>query len=171
MVSPRRLVLVGAPASGKTSVGRLVAERLGSSFTDTDEVLAERLGLSLPEAWVSLPPERIAATDAETCRTVLATRDGVIALGSASVADPGVRAELAGRTVVWLRVSAAQASRRLGMAALGMDNLVALRRHLDGLLAERQRWYEEVATDRVDTDGLGVADAADRVCTAWGGGA
>jgi len=81
-----------------------------------------------------------------------------------------VRASLAGRTVVWLQVSAAQASRRLGMTALGMDALVAMRTRLDDLLRERQRWYEEVATLRLDTDRLSVADAVQGVERVWTGG-
>mgnify|MGYP005818257653 CR=1 FL=1 len=169
MVSGPALVLVGAPAAGKTTVGRELAARSGQAFTDTDEVLAQRLGLSLPEAWASLPPERIAAEEADACLAALAP-EGIVALGSAAVADAAVRAALAGRTVVWLRVSAAQASRRLGMAALGMDALVAMRTRLDGLLQERERWYEEVATHRLDTDRLGVNDVVDGVERVWTGG-
>lgn len=161
-----QLVLVGPPAAGKSTLGRTVAEQLGAEFTDTDEQLAAELGLSLTEAWASLPAERITAAETRTCLAAL-ERPGIIALGSASVADPAVRAALAGRPVVWLQVSAAQASRRLGMAALGMETLVAVRSRLAALLRERDPWYSEVATVRIDTDRLDVARAADRVRQAW----
>lgn len=167
-MSGRSLVLVGAPASGKTTVGEQIAQRAGLPFIDTDAVLAERLGLSLPEAWASLPAAEIAAADTQVCLAALAL-PGVVALGSASVADAEVRAALAGRTVVWLEVSVAQASRRLGMAALGMDTLVAVRSRLDALLRERQRWYEEVSTLRLDTDRVTVAGAAEAVERLWAG--
>lgn len=169
-MNPPQLVLVGAPAAGKTTLGRVVAERLGQQFTDTDDLVADALGLSLPEAWASLPGDAIAAAQAEACLTAL-ERPGVIALGSAAVADAGVRAALAGRRVLWLQVSASQATRRLGMAALGMETLVAVRSRMDALLREREHWYEEVATQRLDTDRLDVAAAADRVEQAWEGSA
>lgn len=165
MTGPQ-LVLVGAPAAGKTTLGRVVAERLGQRFTDTDDLVAAALGLSLPEAWATLPADAIAAAQADAALAAL-DADGIIALGSATVADPGVRAALAGRRVLWLTVSAAQASRRLGMAALGMETLVAVRSRMDALLREREHWYEEVATQRLDTDRLDVASAADRVEQAW----
>ncbi|MDQ7991496.1 MAG: shikimate kinase [Propionicimonas sp.] len=163
------LVLVGAPAAGKSTVGARVAQRAGVGFTDTDVLLSERLGLSLPEAWASLPPTAIAAAEAEVCLAAL-TAPGVVALGSGAVADPGIRVALAGRTVLWLEVSVAHASRRLGLVALGMDALLAMRSRLDSLLRERERWYEEVSTLRLDTDRLTVADAVEGVERLWAGG-
>ena len=166
MVTGHQLVLVGPPAAGKSTLGRAVAGQVGAEFTDTDELLVTELGLSLPEAWASMPPERIAAAETAICLASL-ERPGLIALGSAAVARPEVRAALAGRPVVWLQVSAAQASRRLGMAALGMETLVAVRSRLAALLRERDPWYSEVATVRIDTDRLDVARAVDRVRQAW----
>lgn len=167
-MSAGQLILVGAPAAGKTAVGRLVAERRQVPFTDTDDLLARALGLSLPEAWASLPAQRIAEQEAELCMTALAN-PGVIALGSQAVAERGLRAALAGRRVVWLRVSSTQLTRRLGMASLGMETLAAIRPQLDALLRQREPWYEEVATLRLNTDRLDVAAVADQVGQAWEG--
>lgn len=164
----RQLVLVGAPAAGKTTVGRLVADRAGTGFTDTDTRLEVDLGLSLPEAWASLPTERIAAAETAACLAGLA-EPGIVALGSAAVGQPAVRDALTGRHVLWLQVSAGQAGRRLGMAALGMETLIAVRSRLDALLREREPWYAAVATLRLDTDRLDVAGAADAVAQAWEG--
>lgn len=163
-----QLILVGPPGAGKTTVGRLLAERLGLPFTDTDELLAERLGLSLPEAWATLPEATIAGLETEVCGAAL-RRPGVIALGSRSVSDPGVRSRLVRRFVVWLRVSPTQLTRRLGMAGLGMETLTVLRQQMDALLKQREPWYEEVATARLDTDRLDVATVVDRVEQAWEG--
>ena len=167
-MSAEQLILVGAPASGKTSVGRLVAERLGVPFTDTDELTEQRLGLSLPEAAASLPGEEVQEVEREVCRQALAV-PGIVALGSRAVEDPALCAELKLRTVLWLRVSSTQLTRRLGMASLGMDTLSLLRQQVDALLREREPWYEEVATLRLDTDRLDLAATADRVEQAWEG--
>lgn len=165
-MSPGQLIMVGAPAAGKTVVGRLVAEQLQVPFSDTDELLAQELGLSLPEAWASLESEQIAAVETQLCRLAL-ERPGVIALGSRAVAEPPVRTGLAGRRVVWLRVSSTQLTRRLGMASLGMETLAAIRVQMDALLLQREPWYEEVATLRLETDRLSVAAVADQVRQAW----
>ncbi|MCW5952961.1 MAG: hypothetical protein KIT69_11965 [Propionibacteriaceae bacterium] len=167
-MSAGQLILVGAPAAGKTEVGRLVAERLRVSFTDTDELLTQKLGLSLPEAWASLPARQIVELETELCLDALDS-PGIIALGSQAVAEPRLRARLAGRRVVWLRVSSTQLTRRLGMTALGMGTLAAIRLRMDGLLQQREPWYEEVATLRLDTDRLDVAAVADQVGQAWEG--
>ncbi|MCA0251760.1 MAG: shikimate kinase [Actinobacteria bacterium] len=165
-----QLILVGAPAAGKTTVGRLVAERAGLPFTDTDELLSEHLGMSLPEAWASLPEPELVTREVEVCQAAMA-RPGVIALGSRSPAEPRIRALLAGRRVLWLRVSSTQLTRRLGMASLGMETLAAVRARMDALLGQREPWYEEVATLRLDTDRLDVGAVADRVEQAWEGSA
>lgn len=165
-----QLILVGAPGAGKTTVGRLVAERRHTPFTDTDELLAERLGLSLPEAWASLPAQQIAEREVEVCTQALAA-PGVIALGSQAVAQPQVRDALAGRTVLWLRVSATQLTRRLGMASLGMETLAVIRPGMDALLRQREPWYEGVATQGLDTDRRDVTAVADWVERAWEGNA
>lgn len=167
-MTPRRLVLVGAPASGKTTLGRAVADRTGAGFTDTDDLLVDELGLSLPEAWASLPAELIAAAETRVCLEALA-RDGIIALGSGAVARAVVREALAGLPVLWLQVSATQAARRLGMTALGMETLVAVRGRLEAQLREREPWYAAVATLRLDTDRIDVARAAEGVEQAWEG--
>ncbi|MEA4943116.1 MAG: shikimate kinase [Propionicimonas sp.] len=163
-----RLVLVGAPAAGKTTVGRLVAERLGTGFADTDEQVAADLGLSLPEAYASLSEAELAR--AQTRASLPALRQpGVISLGSAAVEADQVRTALQGLPVVWLRVSVPQATRRLGMSALGMETLTVMRKQLDALLQAREHWYERVAAVQVDTDRLSVAEVADRVIEVWRG--
>ena len=164
--STDKLVLVGAPAAGKSTVGRLVAARTGVGFVDTDEEVTRTLGMSLSEAYASLPGERIAA--AQTSASLAALQGpGVVSLGSAAVEQEPVRSALKGLEVVWLQVSVAQATRRLGMTALGMEVLTGMRKRLERLLAEREHWYEEVATARVDTDKLDVEAIADRVAGLW----
>ncbi len=160
------LVLVGAPAAGKSTIARLVAERTGAGFVDTDEEVARTLGMPLSEAYASLPGERIAAAQTSASLTAL-QRPGVVSLGSAAVEQEAVRAALQGLDVVWLQVSVAQATRRLGMAALGMEALTGLRKRMEALLAEREHWYDDVATARVDTDKLDVEATADRVAGLW----
>jgi shikimate kinase len=88
MPDPRGIVLIGLPGSGKSTVGRLVAERLGRPFRDTDEMIAERCGMPAheylrqhgEEAFRSL--ERLVV--GEACREA----GSVVATGGGALIDP-----------------------------------------------------------------------------------
>jgi shikimate kinase len=157
------VVLVGIPASGKTSVGQLIADALGLPLIDTDVVVADQLGATATESFADdagtaefRAAEEAAALHALTC-------DGVLALGSGAVTSSAVRAALSDQRVYWLRTSVAATTRRLGMTRLGMEVLVAIRNKLDAQLAERAGWYEDVATSVIDTDRLGAEQIAARI--------
>lgn len=158
----RHPVLVGLPASGKSTVAALLGDRFGWPVIDTDLELAARLGGSLPEAWASQPAEVIEQTQAEVCAAALRT-GAVVALGSAAVLDEQIRDALAGRTVIWLQVSVTQATRRLGMNQWGMAALQAVRAQFEVQAAERFVWYEAVANATVATDRLRADEVAEQV--------
>jgi shikimate kinase len=164
------LVLVGAPGAGKTTTGAAVAARLGVPFIDTDAALAASLGQPLPEAWASLGEARVRAAEAEVCRAALQA-EGVVALGSGALDDAGLRQLLDGLAVCWLRVSTTTATRRLGLARLGMETLAAIRAEWDRQLTTRERWYEGAATSQVTTDRLSPEEVVVAVIGGIGGGA
>jgi shikimate kinase len=147
------LVLVGIPGSGKSEVGRIIAEALDVPFVDVD-VLVE-IALAAPAAEYFATDGEAAYREAEEQVAVSALRlDGVVALSSGAVTSAAVREALSGLRVVWLRTSVSAATRRLSMNSLGMAGLVAIRNSMDAMLAERARWYEMVSTGVVDTDRL-----------------
>lgn len=166
MSSP--LVLVGAPASGKSVVGAALARRLDRPHLDTDLLAAESLGGSLSEAWACLPAEEIRSVIARTCLDAL-REPAVVSLSSAAVLEAEVVGALAGQQVAWLEVSAAVAARRLGMGVLGMDALVAIRRELVAQIDQRSGLYQQVAGVRIGTDRLSVDDVVDAVVRNCGG--
>lgn len=170
MSAARSIVLVGGPGAGKTTVAELVAKALGTSHHDSDAVVADVLGLSLSEAYASLPTTELRAAEASACASLLTLDASVISLGSAAVEDAGTRAALTGHQVVWLRVSSSPATRRLGLVGLGMDTLKAVRAKLDADLQTRRHWYEGVATMTIDTDRLAAEEVAKRIVAAERGG-
>jgi len=159
----RRIVLVGGPGAGKTTVGTLLAEALVVSHQDSDQVLADALGLTLSEAYASLAAPVLREAEAAVCLALLHGDAGVISLGSAAIEDAGTRAALAGQRVVWLRVSSAAATRRLGLVGLGMHTLKAVRAKLDADLGRRAPWYEGVATLTIDTDKVAPETVVERI--------
>jgi shikimate kinase len=157
------LVLVGPPGSGKTTVGGLVAGRLGVGFRDTDVDVTVRAGKSIPEIFFDDGEPAFRALERAAVAAALAEHRGVLALGGGAVVAPEVRALLAGHRVVFLQVGLAAAAARVG---LGRDRpLLAVnpRAQLRAMLAQRRPVYESVATAIVPTDDRTPAEVAAEV--------
>ncbi|MEV8515703.1 shikimate kinase [Dactylosporangium sp. NPDC051484] len=151
-MSPRA-VLVGAPGAGKTTVGELLAQRLGVEFRDIDAGIEAAAGKPIPEIFFDEGEEHFRALERATIADALETFDGVLALGGGAVLAEQTRERLAGHTVVYLSVEFSDALSRVGLGA-GRP-LLALnpRATLKHLLDQRRPLYEEVATVTVVTDG------------------
>jgi shikimate kinase len=146
-------VLVGPPGAGKSTVGRLAAERLGVGFRDTDDDVVATTGTSVADLFVSHGEEHFRALEREAVAAALATHEGVLSLGGGAVTTEQVRALLAGHRVVFLDVGLADAFSRTG---LNRDRpLLAInpRAVLRDMLAARRPLYREVARAEVPTDG------------------
>ena len=157
-----RLVLVGAPGSGKSTVGALLAQRWGEPFADVDAVIEGRTGKSVAEIFADDGEPAFRALEEATTAELL-DEPGVLALGGGAVLSPATRRALDGAPVVWLKVSVAHAAGRVGLNEARPLLLGNVRGRLVKLLAERAPLYAEVATVTVDTDGLPADEVADRV--------
>jgi shikimate kinase len=90
-IGPRRIVLTGFMGSGKSTVGPLVAKRLGWSFVDVDDVIAAEAGATIPEIFRSEGETEFRRRERETIAR-LAARDGlVLALGGGAIEDAATR--------------------------------------------------------------------------------
>ncbi|MQA36306.1 shikimate kinase, partial [Modestobacter roseus] len=104
-----RLVLVGPPASGKTTVGTAVAAALGASFRDTDADVEAETGSTIADLFVQQGEPHFRALEERAVARALAEHPGVLALGGGAVTSEASRALLvahgrAGGAVVWLDV-------------------------------------------------------------------
>jgi 3-dehydroquinate synthetase len=82
------LVLVGMPTSGKTTVGRIVADRLGRRFIDTDELVERRLGMSVPDYLERHDEPSFREHEAAAVAEAAAHDGAVIGAGGGAVLDP-----------------------------------------------------------------------------------
>jgi len=146
-------VLVGSPGAGKSTVGELLAERLGVTLRDTDADVEAALGMTVADIFIELGEDAFRAAERAAVTAALAEHPGVLALGGGTVIDPSIRAALAGHTVVYLHVDLSDAVRRVGLARDRPLLVEAPRARLAALLRERRPLYEEVATVVVDTIG------------------
>ena len=160
------IVLIGPMGAGKTTVGGLVAARLGTSVRDTDHDVEAAAGRSISEIFVDDGEAAFRTLERAAVADALATHDGVLALGGGAVLDPGTRDLLVGHDVVFLRVGLSDAVKRVGLGTARPLLLGNVRGRIKTLLDERTPVYESVATLVVDTDGRTPEDVAEEIVTA-----
>ena len=157
------VVFVGPPGSGKTTVGRLLAERRQVGFRDTDADVEAEAGTAIAEIFVDRGEAVFRELEREAVQRALAEHDGVLAVGGGAVTDAGTRSALASQRVVFLEVGLSDAVARVG---LNRDRPLLLgnpRAQLRVMLEQRRALYEQVASVTVSTDGRTPAEVADAV--------
>ena len=108
------ICLVGLPGSGKTTVGRQLARRLGLSFLDSDHVIEEQLGCAIREYFEREGEDRFRDVEESVIDRLTQEPHGVLSTGGGSVLRPANRVHLNQRTrVVYLRSSPDELFRRL----------------------------------------------------------
>jgi shikimate kinase len=155
------VVLVGFMGSGKTSVGRALARRLGYGFEDLDRRVEERAGRSIAEIFRDEGEEAFREREREEARAVSRLRDRVVATGGGAFARPDTRALLQeGALTVWLRCDLDRILARV--PADGSRPLAGNRAIMQTLLAEREPSYR-LADVVVDASAGTPREVADRI--------
>ncbi|MEW2612489.1 shikimate kinase [Streptomyces sp. NPDC047880] len=147
------VVLVGPMGVGKSTVGQLLAERLGVSYRDTDDDIVAEQGRTVAEIFVDEGEPAFRAIEKAAVRRAIAEHDGVLALGGGAILDAGTRALLAGQRVAYLSMDVEEAVKRTGLNAARPLLAVNPRKQWRELMEARRHLYEEVATAVVATDG------------------
>ena len=148
-----KAVLIGLPGSGKSTIGRRLAKAVGTSMLDTDAVIEQRTGRTIADIFATDGEAGFRRIEEEVIREALENHDGILSLGGGAVTTPGVREALAGHTVVYLEISAAEGVRRTSGSTVrpllaGPDRAEKYRE----LMNDRIPLYRRVATIRVNTN-------------------
>ncbi|WP_443041673.1 shikimate kinase [Streptomyces sp. B21-083] len=138
---------------GKSTVGRLLAERLGCSYRDTDDDIVAEQGRTIADIFVDEGEPVFRAVEKQAVQRALAEHDGVLALGGGSILDEDTRGLLAGHRVVYLSMDVEEAVQRTGLNAARPLLAVNPRRQWRELMEARRHLYTEVADAVVATDG------------------
>lgn len=157
------LALVGLMGSGKSTVGRSVAERSGRRFVDVDVAIEHRTGRNVRELWAAGGEAAYRRLESEECLAALGDDSVVLATPGGAVLDPQVRGALLRCAVVWLRAEPAVLAGRVTVG----DHRPLLDEDPEGTLAtmasDRAALYAAVADRTIDTDGLTPDAVADEV--------
>ena len=151
-MSPKA-VLIGLPGSGKSTIGRRLAKAMGCELLDTDAAIEERTGRTIADIFATEGEQEFRRIEEQVIREALDSHDGILSLGGGAVTTDGVRAALAGHTVVYLEISAAEGVRRTSGSTVrpllaGPDRAEKYRE----LMTARVPLYRRVATIRVNTN-------------------
>jgi shikimate kinase len=161
-----RLVLTGFMATGKTRVGRRIAERLERPFIDTDAAIEAAAGKTVPEIFATEGEARFRERERSAVREAAGVRDAVISVGGGALLSSENRAVLERfGFLVCLTASPEEIAARVGASAADRPLLAgaaSLPERIRELLAERAAVYARV-TEQVDTSGRSIEEVADEV--------
>lgn len=172
------VLLVGMMGAGKTTVGRMLADRLDRRYVDSDEEVEAATGRTVRELFEEGGEKAFRPLESAALATAVHTgQPVVVGVAGGAVLDPANRALLRrSGTVVWLRATpetlAARIAHQVGTGSGGArrDHRPLLEHDPEGALrhlaASRRPLYEEVADLVVDVDGVSPADVVERVVAA-----
>ena len=157
------VVLIGPPGSGKTTVGRALAELLGVELRDTDHAIEVQQGQSISDIFMDQGEPRFRDLERAEVASSLVSHSGVLSLGGGAVMEPVTAAALSGHTVVFLDVGIADAAKRVGFDRSRPLMALNPRAQWIRMMDERRPTYERLATFSVQTAGRTPQDIAGEI--------
>ncbi len=155
------------PGAGKTSVGRLLAERWKLPFHDTDEIVAGESGRTIQDIFFSDGPAAFRRWERRVIERLVSEAPAIISTGGGAMIEPKTREFLLSRTVtVWLEASAETLQQRLaGTPPRPLLSGAGLLERLQAMEAER-RPFDAQAHIRVPADRADISVVADLIAAA-----
>ena len=156
----RNIVLIGYRGCGKSTVGRLLAERLGWQHIDTDQLIQQRLDRSIAEVFSCEGERFFREVESEVIAELAPTAPAVLSVGGGSVVSEHNRKRLCGLgCVVWLRASERELHRRITSDPASASTRPPLSdadpiAEIKATLTARASYYEQLAEVRIDSTDL-----------------
>jgi shikimate kinase len=164
------IFLTGYRGSGKTTVGRALADALGRPFVDVDDRIVDRAGKTIRTIFAEGGEPKFREIESAVIREIAGLDNHVIGLGGGALGRAENRAvvQSAGHHVIFLRCEPAELHRRIAGDALTVDNRPNLTKlggleEITALLAAREPIYRSVGTLEVDVTNRSPAETVARI--------
>ena len=166
--SGRSLVLIGSRGSGKTSLGRLLAERISLQFVDTDDVIRQLAGESIEAMFERGEEPRFRQLEHDVIHSLESTTRAVVATGGGVVVDPRNRSVLRrlGCVVLLLAPTSVLAARISGTARPSLTGKPPTT-ELEEVFRRREPAYRETAHCVLYTGASGLEETCDELQQLW----
>jgi len=160
-----RAILIGPPGSGKSTVGRALAKRLGVEWVDTDQRIEDRAGKKISDIFVEDGELHFREIEQEIVLQSLSSVSGVLSLGGGAVMSESTQELLAPfkKVIILLEVSISQAAPRVGFNKERPLLAVNPRQAWQALMEKRTPVYEKLAGFTISTDSLKPQEVAENI--------
>lgn len=160
------IVLIGYRGTGKSTVGKLLADRLGRDLISTDAEIVKRAGQAIPDIVKQHGWEHFRDLEAEVCRE-LAGRDGVIidTGGGVILRQENIDHLKVNGRLFWLTADIPTIIKRIGKDTQrpSLTGKQSFTEEIEEVLRERRPKYQAAADHQIDTDGHSLAQVMDAV--------
>ena len=150
----KKIVLIGPPGAGKSSIGKALAKELNLNFIDSDSEIEKISQKRISEIFIEDGEPAFRLLEVDVVRKILADFEGVISLGGGAPINPEIQEVLqdANYPVVFIDVSIAQAAIRIGFNKDRPLLLVNPRQQWISLMNDRRPIYEKLASQTISSD-------------------
>ncbi|MBP6263045.1 MAG: shikimate kinase [Nitrospira sp.] len=166
-MAPRmNLVLIGYRGTGKSTVGKMLARKLGRTVVSTDAEIVKRAQLSVPEIVKQFGWEHFRDLESAVCRDFAARDQLIIDTGGGAILRPeNVEALRRTGTLVWLTATVETITRRIGgdTQRPSLTGTKSFTEEIRDVLTERTPKYQAAANHIVPTDGASTGEVAERI--------
>ena len=150
----KKVVLIGPPGAGKSTIGKALAKEIATEFIDSDSEIERITGKKISDIFVEEGEAVFRKTEVEVVTALLDGFEGVIALGGGAPINTQIQEALTGvdYPVIFIDVSISQAANRIGFNKDRPLLLINPRQQWMNLMSERRPIYEKLASQTFNSD-------------------
>ena len=161
------IMMIGLMGSGKTVIGKMLAQKLGLTFTDTDKLIEDEAGLRITDIFELYGEAKFREMERRIITSMISKEPQIISVGGGAFCQPEIRQAVKGKIItLWLRAEPQTLLSRMDNLAsrplLAGDNPLGILQDL-----QKKRFPDYAQADLiVDTDGLSKKDSLQKVAQA-----